>query len=116
MSHSSSLHNKRRYRFIFLLYSIHQLLVVYVFNNLAFIINLTLSPPQHFYYSELERQRYSVLIVCHLAVLRCIYAYFMDIKVKDAIKICFETVSDVFHVSIYLVLPKLIIYCICTAI
>jgi hypothetical protein len=32
--------------------------------------------------AELERQRYSVLIVCHLAVLRCIYAYFMDVKVR----------------------------------
>ena len=31
--------------------------------------------------TELERQRYSVLIVCHLAVLRCIYAYFMDVQV-----------------------------------
>jgi broad specificity phosphatase PhoE len=26
---------------------------------------------------ELERQQRSVVVVCHLAVLRCIYAYFM---------------------------------------
>lgn len=32
---------------------------------------------------ELERQRRSVLVVCHLAVLRCIYAYFMGFKLED---------------------------------
>lgn len=32
---------------------------------------------------ELERQRHSVLVVCHMAVLRCIYAYFMDIALED---------------------------------
>lgn len=30
--------------------------------------------------SELERQRHSVLVVCHLAVLRCIFAYFMGVE------------------------------------
>ena len=32
---------------------------------------------------ELERQRRSVVVVCHLAVLRCIYAYFMGSKLED---------------------------------
>ena len=32
---------------------------------------------------ELERQRRSVLVVCNLAVLRCIYAYFSGVKVDD---------------------------------
>ena len=32
---------------------------------------------------ELERQRRSVLVVCHLAVLRCIHAYFMGTKLED---------------------------------
>jgi broad specificity phosphatase PhoE/predicted kinase len=31
---------------------------------------------------ELERQRRSVLVVCHLAVLRCIYAYFTGTEAK----------------------------------
>lgn len=32
---------------------------------------------------ELERQRRSVVVVCHLAVLRCIYAYFMGTKPEE---------------------------------
>ncbi len=32
---------------------------------------------------ELERQRNPVLIVSHQATLRCLYAYFMDLKVED---------------------------------
>lgn len=32
---------------------------------------------------ELERQRRSSLVVCNLAVLRCIYAYFIGIRVDD---------------------------------
>jgi len=32
---------------------------------------------------ELERQRRSVLVVCHLAVLRCIHAYFMGIPLEE---------------------------------
>eukprot|EP01038_Epipyxis_sp_PR26KG_P008460 gene8460-11440_t len=32
---------------------------------------------------ELERQRRSILVVCHLAVLRCIYAYFMGVPLQD---------------------------------
>jgi len=32
---------------------------------------------------ELERQRRSVLVVCHLAVLRCIYAYFSGTKIEE---------------------------------
>jgi 6-phosphofructo-2-kinase len=32
---------------------------------------------------ELERQRRSVLTVCHVAVLRCIYAYLMGTKLED---------------------------------
>lgn len=46
---------------------------------------------------ELERQRYSVLIVCQLAVLRCIYAYFMDVQVatdKATHNICIELHSN----------------------
>ena len=31
---------------------------------------------------ELERQRRSIVIVCHLAVLRCIYAYFMGVPLQ----------------------------------
>jgi len=31
---------------------------------------------------ELERQRRSLLVVCHIAVLRCIYAYFMGTEVE----------------------------------
>ena len=29
---------------------------------------------------ELERQRQNMVVVCHLAVLRCIYAYFMGVE------------------------------------
>ena len=32
---------------------------------------------------ELERQRRNVVIACHIAVLRCIYAYFMDVELRD---------------------------------
>jgi broad specificity phosphatase PhoE len=32
---------------------------------------------------ELERQRRSVIVVCHLAVVRCIYAYFMGTLPED---------------------------------
>lgn len=32
---------------------------------------------------ELERQRRSVLVICHMAVLRCIYAYFMGSSIED---------------------------------
>eukprot|EP01034_Spumella_vulgaris_P022553 gene22554-28687_t len=32
---------------------------------------------------ELERQRRSIVIVCHVAVLRCIHAYFMDVPIQD---------------------------------
>jgi broad specificity phosphatase PhoE len=32
---------------------------------------------------ELERQRRSVLLVCHLAVMRCVYGYFMGIPRKN---------------------------------
>ncbi|CAM9986756.1 unnamed protein product [Phaeothamnion confervicola] len=32
---------------------------------------------------ELERQPRSIVVVCHLAVQRCLYAYFMGIPVKD---------------------------------
>jgi broad specificity phosphatase PhoE len=32
---------------------------------------------------ELERQRRSVLVVCHRAVVRCIHAYFMGTKLED---------------------------------
>jgi broad specificity phosphatase PhoE len=32
---------------------------------------------------ELERQRRSVVVVCHLAVLRCIYAYFMGTPMNE---------------------------------
>jgi broad specificity phosphatase PhoE len=39
---------------------------------------------------ELERQRHSVLVVCHMAVLRCIYAYFMDIALEDIPHLDFE--------------------------
>lgn len=33
--------------------------------------------------SELERQRRSIMVVCHLAVLRCIYAYFMGVPLPE---------------------------------
>jgi len=32
---------------------------------------------------ELERQRRSILVVCHLAVQRCLYSYFMGINVNE---------------------------------
>jgi 6-phosphofructo-2-kinase len=32
---------------------------------------------------ELERQRSSVVVVCHLAALRCIHAYFMGTDVQE---------------------------------
>ena len=32
---------------------------------------------------ELERQRSSVVVVCHLAALRCIHAYFMGTPLKE---------------------------------
>lgn len=32
---------------------------------------------------ELERQRRSVLVVSHLAVIRCIYAYMTGVKLED---------------------------------
>ena len=39
---------------------------------------------------ELERQRHSVLVVCHMAVLRCIYSYFMDIPLEELPYLLFE--------------------------
>lgn len=39
---------------------------------------------------ELERQRRSVLIVCHMAVLRCIYAYFMGSKNEEIPYLTFQ--------------------------
>jgi hypothetical protein len=36
-----------------------------------------------YYVLELERQRKSILIVCHIAVLRCIYAYFMGVPLEE---------------------------------
>jgi hypothetical protein len=32
---------------------------------------------------ELERQRRSVLVVCHLAVQRCLYSYFMGVPMSE---------------------------------
>ena len=32
---------------------------------------------------ELERQRRSVVVICHLAVMRCIVAYFMGVKLDE---------------------------------
>eukprot|EP00599_Poterioochromonas_sp_BG-1_P003603 CAMPEP_0173146218 /NCGR_PEP_ID=MMETSP1105-20130129/8358_1 /TAXON_ID=2985 /ORGANISM="Ochromonas sp., Strain BG-1" /LENGTH=657 /DNA_ID=CAMNT_0014060369 /DNA_START=226 /DNA_END=2199 /DNA_ORIENTATION=+ len=32
---------------------------------------------------ELERQRRSIFVICHMAVLRCIYAYFMGVPQED---------------------------------
>ncbi len=32
---------------------------------------------------ELERQPLSLVVVCHLAVQRCLYAYFMGIPIKE---------------------------------
>lgn len=32
---------------------------------------------------ELERQRRSVIVICHLAVLRCIAAYFIGVQLED---------------------------------
>lgn len=32
---------------------------------------------------ELERQRRSVLVVCHLAVQRCLYGYFMGVPMTE---------------------------------
>eukprot|EP01036_Dinobryon_divergens_P025471 gene25470-34022_t len=32
---------------------------------------------------ELERQRKSIILVCHLAVLRCVYAYFTGVPLQD---------------------------------
>mmetsp|Transcript_13704 Transcript_13704/g.22834 ORF Transcript_13704/g.22834 Transcript_13704/m.22834 type:complete len:506 (-) Transcript_13704:838-2355(-) len=32
---------------------------------------------------ELERQKRSIVLVCHVAVLRCIYAYFMGVPLND---------------------------------
>lgn len=32
---------------------------------------------------ELERQRRSIVVVCHVAVLRCIYAYFMGVPIVE---------------------------------
>lgn len=32
---------------------------------------------------ELERQRRPVMVTCHLAVMRCIYAYFMGIPTTE---------------------------------
>jgi len=40
---------------------------------------------------ELERQRRSVLVVCHIAVLRCIYAYLMGTKLEDTPYLPFKT-------------------------
>jgi len=39
---------------------------------------------------ELERQRRSVVLVCHRAVLRCIYAYFMGTKMSDVPTLPFD--------------------------
>lgn len=33
--------------------------------------------------TELERQRHSVVVVCHVAVLRCIHAYFMGVPLQE---------------------------------
>mgnify|MGYP006077230405 CR=1 FL=1 len=40
---------------------------------------------------ELERQRRNVLIVCHIAVLRCIYAYMMGTKLEEIPYMQFKT-------------------------
>lgn len=32
---------------------------------------------------ELERQRRPVMVICHLAVMRCVYAYFMGIPTTE---------------------------------
>lgn len=32
---------------------------------------------------ELERQRKSMMVVCHLAVLRCVYAYFTGVPLHE---------------------------------
>jgi len=40
---------------------------------------------------ELERQRRSVLVVCHIAVLRCIYAYLMGTRLEDTPHLPFKT-------------------------
>lgn len=32
---------------------------------------------------ELERQRRSIVVICHIAVLRCIYAYFMGVPLEE---------------------------------
>jgi len=32
---------------------------------------------------ELERQKRSIVIVCHIAIIRCIYAYFMGVSEDD---------------------------------
>lgn len=40
---------------------------------------------------ELERQRRSVLVVCHIAVLRCIYAYLTGTKLEDIPYLPFKT-------------------------
>lgn len=32
---------------------------------------------------ELERQRRSIVVICHVAVLRCIYAYFMGVPLNE---------------------------------
>ena len=39
---------------------------------------------------ELERQRRSVFVVCNVAILRCIYAYFVGIKLQDVPSISIE--------------------------
>lgn len=33
--------------------------------------------------AELERQRRSIVVICHVAVLRCIYAYFMGVPLNE---------------------------------
>ena len=96
MNYESFPHEKRRNGFVFyqILFIKH---AVYVCKILSPNFTINIAPfPLLFIFSELERQRYSVLIVCHLAVLRCIYAYFMDIKVNNTIIMFVETVADVF--------------------
>merc|ERR1712146_138170 len=39
---------------------------------------------------ELERQRRSVIVVCHLAVQRCLYGYFMGISMEEIPRIPLE--------------------------
>ncbi len=34
---------------------------------------------------ELERQKQPVLVVSHLSVLQCLYAYFLDIDVEEVV-------------------------------